>query len=278
MSSKVVRVFSVIVVIILVLIGTGYYFLFSSGVSSAQLYVEYGEVFVNGEVVVSVVELAEGDVVLTGNDGLATIILYGSIVVNLKEGTEVSLDDLTKEHPQISQEGGETWNTFTKLSGVQAYSLKNGDAIASVRGTSFGIKDGYILGGEGEVSYVVAGQIFEVVGKGVVEVVDGEPVEREATAGEVEEIRNNLENALSELQSLRDEVLEDNAFLVGLIQDQTGLGEGELRVYMRQIDDGDIDLDELMAQAPVKTEAVKRIEEITRAILEIKSKIASLDE
>ncbi|NPE26622.1 hypothetical protein HNV12_01300 [Methanococcoides sp. SA1] len=266
-----------LVAVFLVFLGFGYYFLFSSSVVEAQLYVKSGEVFVNGDIVSSVVGLSEGDVVLTGIDGVATIILYDSVVIDLEGDTEISLDELVLEHPKVSQKGGETWNTFTKLSGVQAYSLKNGNAIASVRGTSFGIRDGYILGGEGEISYVVDGEEF-FVGRGeVVEVVGSEVIEREANVEELSEIMDRLEVSVEELRGLREEVLEDNEMLINLAKEKTGFSDEELEDYLRQADEGEIDVDELVSMSPIEVDAISRIADITKAISKIKKEISLLN-
>ncbi|MFH0808710.1 MAG: FecR domain-containing protein [archaeon] len=278
MNFKVLKVGLILVVILLVVLGVGYYFLFSSEIVKAQLNIDSGEVLVNGITGYSMMKLKQGDVIDTGADGRATIILYGSIVISLESNTKVSLDDLTRKNPQVSQEGGQTWNTFTKLSGVESYNLKNGEAIASVRGTSFGIRDGYILGGEGDVLYITSGSNFSVSSKKVVEIIDGVAVERDATPEEIENIRAQMIRAIEDLQALRDEVFENNVLLVKMIKQQTGLSEEKLRDYLRQIDDGDIDLDDLMSKSPIDLEIVKRIEDITRAILKIKAKIILLDD
>lgn len=277
MKSKRVKVALGFLVVLVIVFGAGYYFLFYSGVTKAQLYVESGDVFVNDVIGYSFMKLSEGDVIETGVDGSATVILYDSVVINLEGGTRVSLDDLTRDNPEVSQERGETWNTFTKLSGVESYTIKNGETIASVRATSFGFKDGYILGGEGEVFYFAGGREFSVLSKEVIEKVDDIFIKRSATSEEIVKIKVQMEKTVRGLQELREGFFRDSPLLVSLIKKQTGFNKEELRGYMERIDEGEIDLDELVGKSPVKTTDIKKIEEVTRAILKIKAEIRSLD-
>ena|SRR3989304_827559 len=108
-----------IILLVVIIVGVGIYFsITSSNIISAQIHIESGKVLVNGNELVGDSTLKEGDIIETKEDGKATVILYESVIINLDSNTKVTLDSLVKENPRISQEGGETWNKFTKLSGV----------------------------------------------------------------------------------------------------------------------------------------------------------------
>ena len=106
-----------------------------------------------------------------------------------------------------------TENTFTKLFGIESHTIKTGNSVASVRATAFGFREDYILGGYGEVSYQIDGREFLVLSKKVVEKVDGEIIERDATQEEVQRIIQGMERTLKELEYLREREIEKKPFL-----------------------------------------------------------------
>jgi len=271
--GKGMKITSGIVIGLLVILLLVYFFIFSSSTVSAQLHIESGQVFVNNQLVQENMKLSEGDTIKTGPGGLVTVILYESIVVNLEENTEISIDELVKKHPKISQNSGETWNTFTKLSGVEEYSAEVGNSVASVRATSFGLRDDYILGGEGTVDYNVAGRPFMVSGKKVVENPGTGFIERDANPGEIQKINQNILRAIEELRYIRGLEIKKKPIVYNLIKKQTGYTDEELKQYLEDIDNGLINLDELINQAPIKTKTINNAIAITRKIQELKTKL-----
>ena len=177
-----------IIVAVIIIFGIMYISLVSSKTIKAQLDIETGTVFVNGEKVIESVVLGKGDSIETFEDGLATIILYESVVVSLEPNTKINIDDLTKEHLQLSQTSGETWNTITKLFGVGDYTIKSGNSVASVRGTSFIFNVEKIIVFSGEIDYKIDNQSFKVLENNVIEKVDGEIKERGLTEEEKRKI------------------------------------------------------------------------------------------
>ncbi|MBU2562302.1 MAG: FecR family protein [Nanoarchaeota archaeon] len=253
------------------------YILFGSSTIPAQLHIESGDVLVNSKIAENDLKLKKGDLIETKENSLATIILYESVIVNLEPSTSINVDELTKDHPKLSQLAGETWNTFTKLSGVKSYSLKTGHTIASVRSTSFGLKKGYILGGEGEINYKVGEEEFLVNKLKVIEELNEEILQRNASEIEIEKIKERMQRAVKELKRVREKELERNPLLVKLIKLKTGLNDEELRIYLGDIDDEKIDLDDLVNQSPIQTASIDKIANITRAIQKIKREIVGLN-
>src|SRR3990167_7093090 len=130
-SKKGLKIFIFIILALAILIAGAYFVLAKSPTVPAQLNVEQGEVLANSQRVQGNVKLKQGDIIETKQGGLATVILYESVVINIEENTKINIDNLIKEHPEVSQESGETWNTFTKLAGVEGYTVKTGNSIAS---------------------------------------------------------------------------------------------------------------------------------------------------
>src|SRR3989344_4031454 len=155
MNKRVWLVLSGVLVVVLVAIGIVYFSVTGSGTVPAQLHYEIGEVYINQQKVVGDMALEESDVIESRESAKATVILHESIIIRLKPDTKISISDLSKENPQVYQESGETWNKFTRLSGVEEYSIGSGNTVASVRGTLFKFGKDKIITGEGKVDYLI---------------------------------------------------------------------------------------------------------------------------
>lgn len=258
---------------VLVLFFVGYFYFTGSSLVPAQVHVESGEVLVNDKIVEGNAKLREGDVIETRENGLATVFLYESIVINLEPSTSISIEDLAKVHPEISQQKGDTWNTFTKLFGIESHTIKTGNSIASVRATAFGFRENYILGGYGEVNYQTEGKEFLVASKKVVEKTDGGIIERDATQEEVQRIIQGMERTLKELEYLREREIEKKPFLKSMVKWKTGFSDEELQTYLQDIDDEKLNVDELAEQVPFKIESIDKIVDITKDIQDLKRRI-----
>ena len=276
LESRGSKIFLGIVIVVVIALAVGFFFVTGSSTVAAQLRVESGSVMVNGESVTGNVHLSQGDIIETESNGFATVILYESVVINLESDTKITIDELIKAHPKISQEKGETWNTFTELSGVEDYSINTGNSIASVRATSFGIREGYVLGGEGETDYEFQGETFLVSAGKVVETVKNQTVERAATPEELQKIREKMEKAIEELRYIRDLEINKKPALYSLLKSRTGLTDQEIRQSLLDADDGLVDVDEFAEKSPIKTETIDKIVEITKSIQKIKADLSRI--
>jgi len=265
-SKKGLKIFIFIILALAILIAGAYF----------VLNVEQGEVLANSQRVQGNVKLKQGDIIETKQGGLATVILYESVVINIEENTKINIDNLIKEHPEVSQESGETWNTFTKLAGVEGYTVKTGNSIASVRATAFGLKQDYIIGGEGTVDYEINGEDFSVFEKEVVETSAGTSVKRAASQQEIQKIKLKIERAVRQLKKLREVEIKKKQIVYNIIKSKTGFSDEEILGYLEDIDRGDIDVDELSRQSPVELESIKKIAEITKSIQNINRKMKEL--
>lgn len=269
-------VLSIVLPLLIIIAGMVIYVtsLFSvSGDVSVQISVDEGQVSINGDLLKSSIELDREDIVETGPGSRATLILYDSIIIVLEENTRIKIDDLTKEHPKIIQESGETWNQFTKISGVEAYSVSYGDNVASVRGTSFKLNKDKIVVGEGEVEYKVKDKVFKVTKGQVVENVNGEIIEREANSVEKTEIEKGYKESIDKLKELRQKEIDKNKKIVNLLKKQFDFTDEDIRETLDSADNGEIDLRELAEKSPIKTNSIEKIIRITEKIKELDSEI-----
>ncbi len=251
------------IVILVLVVGLGSAYLIATGSSTvkAQLVVDDGAVSVNGNPVSGNTKLSEGDVIATG-DGHASVILYESVILNLEQNSQVTLDSLVKEHPVVSQQSGRTWNTFTKLLGVESYSIKEGNNVASVRGTGFEFAEGFMLTGEGSVSYDADGMTFIVNAGRVVEA----GMERDATAEELASVKEHVAQTIQTLRFLRQQELDKHPTLVSLAKSTYGLDDAEIAQKFEEADRGEIDIDDAVAKSPMQFDSLNKIADITKEI------------
>lgn len=111
----------------------------------AQLVIESGIVEVKREggswtVGENGMDLYQSDSVRTGDNSSASIILFKTSIVRLDSNTEVTLEELIREEETIvalQQDSGRTWNTISKISGIDDYEVQTPTTVASIRGTAF---------------------------------------------------------------------------------------------------------------------------------------------
>jgi hypothetical protein len=279
MNKKGIAILGIIGIVVAVLAGIGgftYYSLTNSPTVKAQLNYEAGQVLVNGAAVLDTIKLKQGDNIETGDDGEASVILYESVIVSLEPLTKITLADLTLEHPQIIQEGGTTFNQFTKLLGVEDYSIKAGNSVASVRATSFEFADGKVLTSEGTVEYEADGERFMVAAGKVVERIDGAMTERDMTPEERSRMVKHLRRMISNMQHLREMEADKHPTLKKRMMKQYDITEDELREKLDSIDRGEFDVDEIREQSPVKIESVDKIAEMSKVIQQINRDIDAI--
>jgi len=120
---------------------------------TAFLHIESGDILIDsGKGFIKALhgmDLSVNDIIRT-EDAVATIVLYESVFIELAENTELKILDLTKKHPRVYQKGS-TWTKFSRLLGVEEFTIETADTVSTVRGTEFGVDDEGVEVGEGEV-------------------------------------------------------------------------------------------------------------------------------
>lgn len=162
--------FIIPVIIVICLVGVLWFTLspdIAKAESKAQLIIESGTVQVkhaegswisaeNG------MELYQSDSVRTGDNTSASIVLFESSIIRLDSNTEVTLQELIQHEGEtsvtINQDAGRTWNTVSKMSGIDNYDVQTPTTVASVRGTAFVV----IVESNGTTYYGVSHGILNV--------------------------------------------------------------------------------------------------------------------
>ena len=169
------------IIIIICIIGIIWFVFFSNTAQAnepkAQLIIESGIVEIkHSEGIWTTAEdgmdLYELDSVRTGDNSSASIILFKSSIVRLDSNTMVTIKELVKNADErsvtLQQDAGRTWNTVVKVCGIDNYDVETPTAVASVRGTSFGIdvEQGAtvvkVIKGIVNVTHFIYGDIYSV--------------------------------------------------------------------------------------------------------------------
>jgi len=257
-----------VIFIILVIV---YLSFVSSKTVSARLLVEKGQVFVNDQEVSGDVLLDEKDKITTFETGKATIVLYESIVVVLEPETTITVTELSKKHPKLSQEKGETWSQFTKLFGVEDYSIKTSTSVASVRGTGFSLTDSIIFVGEGEVIYEVYNLSYAVEGGKAVETFGEMAKERDMTPEEKERARIKKLEVINSFKKLRILEIAKHQKTLDFLKNKYGFDDEDISNYLNQADRGEVNLEDLREKAPLEIGSLEKLIAITDKIKELNS-------
>ena len=271
-KSKKGLVIGIIVLLVLAGGAFAFYAATSSKTVPAMLHVTDGSATLNGRTVTGTEKLDEDDVVETQN-GHASIYLYESTVISMAPNTKVTISELIAAHPKVEQEGGSTWSTFTKLAGVEGYDVKMGTTVASVRGTAFELSNGLIVTGAGTVDYTFDGSTFQVSAGNVVE--DG--VARVATAEELARINAHFTNAIQELRFLRQLELEKHPILVSTVKSVYGIDDAFINQKLEEADEGKWDVEKARDQAPIHTDSLDKVADITKAIQQLNADMQALN-
>ena len=129
------KVLLVLVILIVLIAGLGYYFLYSDTVIKAFLTIESGSAQVDKgsgwEAAVDDMKLSKNDKIKV-IDGLSVVTLHESVIIELEAGTEVSIASLTKKKLELKQDSGSTWNKFTRVTGVDGYEVETPTSVATI--------------------------------------------------------------------------------------------------------------------------------------------------
>ena len=256
--------------LIIIIASVSYYFLSSVDNAKARLFVEEGSVLVNGKEAKEIIKLKQGDGIETEEDGLASVVLYDSVIINLEQNTKISLNGLARTHPVVEQFKGTTGNKFTKLFGVEDYTIKSGTTWASVRGTEFSFGDEKIYTAEGKVEVTFLGEKYTVEENKVVEVVNGKIREREANSYEKKATEWQRERIIKNLERIRDNELERHFVMMNIIKKKYSITEEKIKESIKDVDEGKYDVDSLVKKSPVETGSITKLAELTKKIQQLK--------
>ncbi|MBI5358481.1 FecR domain-containing protein [Candidatus Amesbacteria bacterium] len=88
-------------------------------------------------------KVSKDDVVKTGDNSNATILFGSGSLIRVDANSQIALTDYAKDGEswiiKINQIVGRTWNRVQKLVGSSVYEVNTPTAVATVRGTAFGV-------------------------------------------------------------------------------------------------------------------------------------------
>ena len=86
-------------------------------------------------------DLYQSDSIKTGANASASIVFFKSSIIRLDSNTEINLQEMMQNadgtNVKINQNAGRTWNSISKISGIDNYEVQTPTTVASVRGTAF---------------------------------------------------------------------------------------------------------------------------------------------
>ncbi len=281
-KSKLFKIIGIVILsLILIVTITAYFLLKTPADKGAYIQTFEGEVQVftnnNWQTPVLNQELSLNDKIKT-TSGSATLLLMEKAIVSIEPNTEIEISSLSENNIQIKQNSGSTWNKFLGIVGVDTYSVETPNAVASVRGTEFNIKNNTATVSEGVVGYKTENDEITLNKYEKAEIKEGLKLEKqELTKEEKSQILERKKETLKNLKNLRNSEIEKNKFLVNKVKDMYKLTDDDINMYLEKIDNGEIDDNMLIEKSPVKTDSLKKVKKINDEIKNTKKDIATLE-
>ncbi|HII71302.1 TPA: hypothetical protein HA265_00940 [Candidatus Woesearchaeota archaeon] len=256
--------------------------LLRSPTTPAYLNIEQGDVQVNTgsgwSPASDGMELSLDDKVKTLADSSAILVLYESIIVNLKSNTEVAISELAEDKVKIDQESGTTWNKFTKLAGIASYEIETPNTVATVRGTDFMMGMDHLLMGSGDLTYMAKESGQKMALSKITKVVlrDGKLVEEEMTPEEKAMVIDEKRKTMYEMRKMRAREINKHPNVYRIVKAIAGVDDKEADVRISKMDWGRIREDTLIEKAPVRVASVEKFVMLTKQIKREKADLEAL--
>lgn len=237
------------IIVIVCIIGVAWFVFISDYAKAekpkAQLIIESGTVqikhmeesWINAE---DGMYLYESDSIKTGDNSYASIIFFQSSIIRLDSNTEVTikklLNDIEKTSVTIQQDSGRTWNTISRISGIDDYNVETPTAVASVRGTSFnidvdeeGISVVKVIKGIVNVTYSISGTVYTVQLNDTYSITVGYNETGEPQPFELDDwIINNLLNDELFKEDLKNILYERIQPYIDYLKEEIGMSDQEI--------------------------------------------------
>jgi hypothetical protein len=263
------------VVVLVILIGIGYFLLATPPVTAALLYVESGDVQVNTgsgwQPATDEMELAQGNSIKTGT-GEATVVLQEGEVVHLQPNTEIKLDALSGKSIKLSQTAGETWSKVTKISGISEFSIETPTTVATVRGTEFMLSGDQVDVEDGDVEYEKKTDKKKIHVRARKKALANMMEEEDMSEADFGRMQKFAGKEVEVLKKIRAREIKKHARLLKMAE-KKGYTEPQMEQMLNDIDDGRQNEDELYNNAPalMKPQA-KRAYLLTKEIKRAKAR------
>ncbi|HLP79670.1 MAG TPA: hypothetical protein VK158_03490 [Acidobacteriota bacterium] len=223
--------------------------------------------------------LKQGDIIYT-TTGEANVILFESEVVRLSPYSKVQLTEMSDSKILLTQLSGNLSHSVNNLNGNRTYIVKLPETTATATGTQFVTT----IGGGYESHYVSEGQIFVEdsftdLSVGILEKSikrSGEPLVLEPLSAEEKKIlAREVSQTIQTLQGLRQAQIAELTPVVELVKKKYNLTDEDLQIYLAKIDSGEIDMKDVVANAPISNH---RVDKFIQTTSNIKDSIKTLSE
>lgn len=266
----------VLAVVVVFAAGTVYFTLFRESVEPAVLNIESGIVQVdtgNGwKEAADGMQLSANDKIKT-EDSEASVVLFETIIVALEPNTEISILELSKRNPSVRVEQGTTWNKFTKIIGVNSFSIETPTSVATVRGTEFEASydkesgESDVAVGEGNIEVSSEGEVQKVqADEKLIKLKNKKMLKRALTAEEKKIMQARILKSIQRLKRLRELQIKRQGKILNLLKSRYNVSEESIQRGLRKVDLGEANEEEIIAKLPVKPAFISRIQKINNEI------------
>ncbi len=278
-SKKKLAIISGIVSGLILIMLIGVFMIVNSPTTPAYLNIESGEVqvdFGSGWLPANDgMELALEDKVRT-LDGSAILVLYESIIVNMKQNTEIIISELAEENVALRQNSGTTWNKFTKLAGVATYEVETPNTVATVRGTDFEISMDSCIVAEGQVKYANKEGHMMLGAMSKAGLVDGKIQKMDITEEDKARIIENRKNMLKSMRKVRAREINKHPTTYKAVKSFVGIDDPEAQIRVQKMDWGYMDEDKMVEKSPVRVESIEKFVGLTKEVKAEKKSLADM--
>jgi len=226
-------------------------------------------------------ELFLGDSISTQN-GRADVVLLGRAIVSLEPNTEVKISSLLEDNIEIKQNSGSTWNKFLGLVGANSFKVQTPDAVASVRGTEFGVdvnaNSSIALVSDGVVNFGTDNKTFDLKELEKAGVINKKLVRLNLTEEDIRKILLRKTQTIRNLKSIREEQIKNLGPLITFARKTYGLTDKDIQEKLNAIDRGELDDEKLIEKAPFKKDDLRRIKRINDEIKKTQNEIKRIKE
>jgi len=269
--KKIWIILGIIAILLIATIVGAYSVLFRDPVGAATLTVKSGTVSVNSgngfKPISGTVQLNKNDIIQTGADGNAVLILFDSAITQIEPNTQINLASLVTTAPKLKQDAGSTFTKFTGLNGMNTLEIQTPNAVATVRGTAYSVKMDGVRVLEGHVGVRPNGHDEQNISGGFALVLEnGNWTNRNLTAEERASLLAQLQQSIDDLKTIRQHIIDHNAAVMNVIKNQFNVSDQQIADTFSAADAGTIDINAMLDQSPIKTPVVIRIAQITTQI------------
>jgi len=204
--------------------------------------------------------LLTGARIVTGANGEATITFLKGSVLRLEPNSTITILELSNQTIHINQSNGRSWNRITRFGKPADYTLETPYAVATVRGTAFGVD---VDEDHAEIK-VTHGSVATETEDGENETVDaGEQLDADEDGAVVEALEEDTwideqEDADEEfIEELAEEYIEEHQDEYADAGEESGATPEQLEDWVEQWGEGDVD-----EPVPEDAEDIEHLEEL----------------